>query len=151
MKTKTTIVAVVLACGILLVSESFAGGVPSTCELICPADAGATDEGDGQAAVEFPSPALQGDLCAGEFPEGATITCTPPSGSSFPLGDTPVSCSTDESLNGRTFPCSFTVTVSEATGGVDCDVVAPDCDEDDEDCADVVASDCDEEAPSGDR
>jgi hypothetical protein len=43
---------------------------------------------------------------------GVTITCTPPSGSTFAKGETPVTCTaSDSSLNTAT--CSFTVTVND--------------------------------------
>ena len=41
-----------------------------------------------------------------------TITCTPPSGSSFPLGTTPVSCTAKDSVN-NSASCGFTVTVKK--------------------------------------
>jgi len=41
-----------------------------------------------------------------------TVTCTPPSGSSFPIGTTPVSCSAKDPSN-NTASCGFTVTVKK--------------------------------------
>jgi len=41
-----------------------------------------------------------------------TVTCNPPSGSSFPIGTTPVSCSATDASN-NTASCSFTVTVKK--------------------------------------
>lgn len=41
-----------------------------------------------------------------------TVTCNPPSGSSFPIGTTPVSCSAKDPSN-NTASCAFTVTVKK--------------------------------------
>ncbi len=56
------------------------------------------------ATVNFPAPTFTG-------PAGATVTCVPPSGSTFPVGTTTVNCSvtTQAALIAR---CSFTVTVN---------------------------------------
>ena len=45
-------------------------------------------------------------------PHGATVSCSPPSGSSFPLGTNTVSCTATDSL-GNTTSDSFTVTVRD--------------------------------------
>ena len=42
---------------------------------------------------------------------GATFLCSPPSGSTFPLGVTTVSCTGMDAVNNPATPCSFTVTV----------------------------------------
>lgn len=64
------------------------------------------------AVVTYPKPQ------ATDLVDGATaVTCTPPSGSTFPLGTTNVNCtSTDHA--GNTSAVSFTVTVSVGWSGV---------------------------------
>lgn len=140
----------VLVCGLGLglgvsigSGDALAGGsVP--CALVCPADVIVVAGGGDAAVATYPQPVLEGIDCASEFPQGTTITCDPPSGSSFPIGETSVSCSTGEGLNGRSFTCGLTVTVLPPG----CDVVAPDCDEGDSaECAEVVSPDCDAEEP----
>ncbi|HXG68863.1 MAG TPA: HYR domain-containing protein, partial [Blastocatellia bacterium] len=44
---------------------------------------------------------------------GATVVCSPQSGSTFPVGTTPVTCTATDS-GGATATCSFTVTVTDA-------------------------------------
>ena len=61
--------------------------------------------GETSAIVNFVSSV--NDNCA-----GASVTCNPPSGSSFPLGPTTVTC-TGEDVCGNTDQCSFVVTVHE--------------------------------------
>lgn len=64
------------------------------------------------AVVTYPTPVAT-DLVDG----ATTVTCTPPSGSTFPLGTTNVTCtSTDRA--GNTGSVSFTVTVAVAWSGV---------------------------------
>ena len=92
MRSFTASISVVsLALLSVAAAEAIAGGtVP--CALVCPSNPTVIAESGDSALVSFPDPVLEGDGCAGEFPEGATITCNPPSGSSFPVGDTAVSC-----------------------------------------------------------
>ena len=45
--------------------------------------------------------------------EAAPVTCTPPSGSTFPLGDTLVTCFTTDTTS-NSAACTFTLTVQEA-------------------------------------
>jgi hypothetical protein len=54
------------------------------------------------AVVNYPPPVVT-DNCP-----GASAVCTPPSGSSFPLGVTTVSCTATDG-SGNTSSCSFTV------------------------------------------
>lgn len=56
------------------------------------------------SVVNFPTP-MAADNCS-----SATVLCTPPSGSAFPVGATTVTCRATDSA-GRTASCSFTVTV----------------------------------------
>jgi uncharacterized repeat protein (TIGR01451 family) len=57
------------------------------------------------AVVEYPLPTLNDTLL------GATITCSPPSGSTFPAGITTVNC-VARNEKGETGNCSFTITVN---------------------------------------
>ena len=73
--------------------------------ITCPADVitFAAPDGAGRK-VDYPDPDV-GDNCS-----GATAHCVPASGSTFPLGDTQVTCTaTDASQN--TSQCTFTVSV----------------------------------------
>ncbi len=70
------------------------------CTLTCPSDVTQpADVGQCGAVVSYPAPTSSG-ACG-------TVTCSPTSGSFFPLGTTPVTCS---SASGAT--CSFNVTVT---------------------------------------
>jgi len=63
---------------------------------------------DTSVTVTYPTPSVS-DNCA-----GATVVCTPASGSVFPVGTTTVNCvATDTS--GNTASCSFTVTVYDVS------------------------------------
>src|SRR5262249_26966194 len=63
---------------------------------------------DPSVAVTFPTPAISDNA------PGATVVCTPASGSVFPVGTTTVNCvATDPS--GNTASCSFTVTVYDVS------------------------------------
>ena len=63
---------------------------------------------DSSVVVTYPTPVIS-DNCS-----GATVVCTPASGSVFPLGTTMVNCvATDTS--GNTASCSFTVTVYDVS------------------------------------
>lgn len=73
----------------------------SLCDPGCPGDISVEGEPDGCGKfVDYASPLSDG--CAG--------TCDPPSGSKFPVGTTPVTCTAS---TGPT--CSFNVTVTEST------------------------------------
>jgi uncharacterized repeat protein (TIGR01451 family) len=77
--------------------------------LICPANITINENppGSGFATVNYEEPAA----CS-----GPPVTCTPASGSDFPVGTTTVTCTNTES-------CSFTVTV---TTGSACTITCPD-------------------------
>jgi CSLREA domain-containing protein len=62
----------------------------------------------GSAVVTYPPPLVNDNL------PGAVATCAPPSGASFPLGVTTVSCSARDSI-GNQASCSFTVTLVGGT------------------------------------
>src|SRR5205085_12411432 len=57
------------------------------------------------AVVNYPLPGLN-------KPEGATLVCLPPPGSTFPVGSTTVACTATNTL-GETAACSFIVHVAE--------------------------------------
>lgn len=89
-------------------------GQPPT--LSCPADVRVTEAmpGQGLAVVKYKAPTLNGD-CVVE-----TATCAPPSGSSFPVGATTVTCEIRNAA-GERGECSFTVTVESS----DCELLYP--------------------------
>jgi hypothetical protein len=77
-------------------------------EIICVADTTIDCADAGGAVLEFSVTAF--DDCD-PLP---VVTCDPPSGSTFPVGATEVSCTAVDSL-GNTSTCSFTVTVATDT------------------------------------
>jgi hypothetical protein len=78
--------------------------------LTLPSDITAQATGPGGAAVSYTATAT--DLVNGSVP----VNCTPPSGSTFPVGTTTVSCSATDA-HGNTATSSFTVTVAYAWTG----------------------------------
>ncbi|HYP25653.1 MAG TPA: HYR domain-containing protein [Blastocatellia bacterium] len=68
--------------------------------VICPANFTTSN-----SVVTFPNPTVS-DNCP-----GATVTCVPPSGSTFPTGSTTVNCTARDASN-NTATCSFVVTVN---------------------------------------
>ncbi|HKG23513.1 MAG TPA: HYR domain-containing protein [Blastocatellia bacterium] len=84
--------------------------------ITCPANFTTTN-----TTVTFPNPAIS-DNCP-----GATVTCVPPSGSTFPAGATTVNCTAKDASN-NTAGCSFVVTVD--TGFI--------CLEDDENIINII-------------
>ena len=72
-------------------------------KVSCPANQSARTTGR-SAAVMFPLPTVSGGVAP------VTVTCTPPSGSSFPIGSSTSSCVATDAQQ-RTDRCSFTVTV----------------------------------------
>jgi hypothetical protein len=74
--------------------------------ITCPANiTRSNDPGVCGAVATFTATAR--DNCS-----GVTVSCTPPSGSSFPVGTTTVTCSATDT-SGNTSTCSFTVTVND--------------------------------------
>ena len=70
------------------------------CVLTCPPNISQpTDPGNCGAVVSYPAPTTSGDC--------GTVSCSPPSGSFFPMGTTTVNCSATGGGN-----CSFTVTIT---------------------------------------
>ena len=82
-----------------VVSCSF--NVTVTPNLSCPANMSTTATGAGGAVVTYPTPT------AGA---GATVSCVPPSGSTFPIGTTNVNCALTSPAGNAS--CGFTVTVT---------------------------------------
>jgi len=74
--------------------------------IICPPDviAVTAKPGERNVTVTYPTPAAMGSST------GTTVVCSPPSGSSFSVGATPVTC-TATFPGGVTATCSFKVTV----------------------------------------
>src|SRR5215510_572678 len=76
------------------------------CTVTCPANiTKSNDPNQCGAVVTYPAPTTSGDLSCG------TVTCTPPSGSFFPVGMTTVNC--DAAGTAANPDCSFTVTVND--------------------------------------
>jgi hypothetical protein len=71
------------------------------CTITCPADITVSNDPDQcGAVVNYPAPMTTGSC--------GTVTCTPPSGSFFPVGTTLVTCTTSAGPS-----CSFNVTVND--------------------------------------
>jgi subtilisin-like proprotein convertase family protein len=71
------------------------------CTITCPANITVSnDPNQCGAIVNYPAPMTTGSC--------GTVTCSPPSGSFFPVGSTPVNCTTTAGPS-----CSFTVTVND--------------------------------------
>jgi hypothetical protein len=125
------IIAQTPAAGTLLVSGTHtvtlratdAAGNASTCDVIvtvadttppviaCPANIVAQSTGPAGASVNFSVSAS--DACT----VTPSLSCNPPSGSTFPIGSATVNCTaTDDAGNMAT--CSFTVTVNSSAGGI---------------------------------
>jgi hypothetical protein len=75
-------------------------------QLTCPANQTrvAATPGTATVIVMYAAPAIS-DNCP-----GATVVCVPPSGSSFPLGTTTVTCTASDAA-GNTTSCTFTATI----------------------------------------
>ncbi|PGC29446.1 hypothetical protein COM11_13805 [Bacillus pseudomycoides] len=66
----------------------------------------ANDTGECGAVVNFPNPTASSSC------PGVNVSCSPASGSLFPVGDTTVTCTATDTCGG-TATCSFTVTVND--------------------------------------
>ena len=100
----------------IVITVTNANGFSSTCTtnvtyvdttpptITCPANITVTAAPGRRNAIVSYTPTAA-DNC-----NPVTVTCTPPSGSSFPIGTTPVNCSATDSSN-NSASCSFTVTV----------------------------------------
>jgi subtilisin-like proprotein convertase family protein len=81
--------------------------------LTCPADINAqAPAGDPGAIVNF-APTVGGSCSS------VTSSCLPASGSLFPIGTTPVSCTATDTTTGTTANCTFNVNVANGAGIVD--------------------------------
>jgi hypothetical protein len=89
--------------------------------ITCPASVAVrNDPGLCSAVVSYPAPAVT-DNCPGV---GAP-TCAPPSGSVFPVGNTPVACTVDDAA-GNSSNCGFRVAVNDTEPPVvTCSVASP--------------------------
>lgn len=85
--------------------------------ITCPSNIFVGTTGSSQV-VNYPAPTVS-DNCPGIQP----VTCSPASGSSFPLGVTTVTCSVKDAAN-NTASCSFQVTVNKLTVGAITDPLA---------------------------
>ena len=101
---------VVATCGFAITVNSL-----PACAITCPANVTTSENpsGSGSATVNYSAPTPTGNC--------ATVSCNPPSGSSFPIGTTTVHC-TGTDPAGNTSSCSFTVRV---TGGTPCVINCP--------------------------
>jgi hypothetical protein len=79
--------------------------IPPT--ITCPSNKTASATSPAGAVVTFADPAVS-DNCS------ATVSCVPPSGSTFPVGDTTVLCTVTDAA-GNTNSCSFSVHVKDAS------------------------------------
>jgi HYR domain len=77
--------------------------------ITCPANQTAECTGPTGAVVNFPGPVVS-DTCSSVV----TAACVPPSGSTFPLGTSPDTCTADDT-HGNTNSCGFSVTVKDTT------------------------------------
>jgi|GEM_PF-1439636 len=76
--------------------------------LTCPANQVQCNDPDQcGAVVNYPAPTVN-DNCP-----GGSSTCSPPSGSFFPVGTTTVTCNGMDAAGNPAPPCSFTVTVND--------------------------------------
>ena len=92
---------ITFACG-----QVAAACVPST--LTCPPNVCVASASGGPAPVTFPTPVTSGGTNPGQ-----TAVCSPPSGSVFALGTTPVTCTAPDGCGtGGTVSCGFNVTLS---------------------------------------
>jgi hypothetical protein len=91
-------------------------GTACPCTLTCPANITVSASAQCSAVVNYPAPTTSGNC--------GPVTCTPPSGSTFPLGTTTVTCTEgaildlsqpDEGAASVGASCSFTVTVNDTT------------------------------------
>jgi len=77
--------------------------------ITCWSDITVSTCGDGPVAVEFATPNVFGDCSS-----NAVVTCSPPSGSLFPLGTNVVQCVATDTC-GNSDACSFNVIVAKDT------------------------------------
>lgn len=82
--------------------------------IACPANiVHASNPGKHGAIVNYPPPTVSDNR------PGVTTSCSPPSGSFFPIGITRVTCTATDAV-GNTTTCSFTITVNDTEQPIDC-------------------------------
>lgn len=85
----------------------------TTPTIACPGDITVSEEFSGaESATVTYTPTVTGNC--------VEVACTPPSGSRFNLGTTPVTCSGTDSSNTSTALCTFNVTVNASPCGLAC-------------------------------
>ena len=100
-----------------LLADVSSDGSPPTA-AVCPGDVSVPpDPGVFYAVVTWPALDPATDGCDGTIP----MTCSPPSGSAFPIGVTPVTCSAMDAC-GRASSCSFDVEVRQMTLTMDIEI-----------------------------
>lgn len=77
--------------------------------LTVPADMTVEATGPSGAVVTFTATATD------DTDPSPTVTCTPPSGSTFPIGTTTVTCTATDALGNTSAPQTFTITVQDTT------------------------------------
>jgi hypothetical protein len=83
--------------------------LPSALDITCPADVSVlATAGQGTAVVNYPPPTVTPA-------SGTTVSCSPPSGSNFPIGATNVICKATDA-SGDMAVCAFRVTVQTEAG-----------------------------------
>lgn len=87
--------------------------VGCTLNLTCPADIAVQASGGDPDAVVIFDP-ITGGSCT-----SVTTSCVPPSGSSFPIGQTVVNCSATDGTTGTTATCAFNIDVAPGVGIVE--------------------------------
>jgi len=97
-------------------SQCVALGTQVGCAPICPANQTKDAGSASSIQVTYPDAALPNGC------PGVTVSCAPPSGSSFPVGVTTVTCTSKDAASTRG-TCSFTVTVTGPPGPVITNVV----------------------------
>lgn len=89
-------------------------GLPNcanVCALNCPANVSVVTAGNA-VNVNYPLPTT-----AGSCQNISTVTCSPPAGSAFAIGTTPVNCSARD-LASNTISCGFNVSVNKVTASI---------------------------------
>ena len=113
-KTWTHAAAGVLSCAVLTTCGGSKGPGPGPAidppQIACPADITQREVPVASVDVTYPAPTTT----AGAPP--VNVTCTPPSGSRFPLGTTTVACAARDAQS-REATCSFKVTLNGFTLG----------------------------------
>lgn len=86
---------------------------PTNPTITCPQNITVEEEtpGSGSAVVNYSTPTGTGNC--------VTVSCDPPSGSAFPVGSTPVTCTATDSSN-NSVSCSFLINVTSSGGCVPC-------------------------------